>query len=177
MFTTRRVQFGPERAPVHFPFSDGWVEAQAGVERGAPVVALTELRATLGEFRFSPSQLPPQGLTFARGKVVLTEPVVLPATWMGQDLAMVRGTVPVEVHLWLRLSNGAESPLEVAQLELPISLTAFRDEQGVLGLSFEGTLEGPLWNWAGLFELGGLRVQVRAIERAAAVDPALVWLN
>ncbi|MFZ5445472.1 MAG: hypothetical protein ACOZQL_36110 [Myxococcota bacterium] len=177
VFTTRRVQYGTERAPVHFAFDDGWIEAQAGWDRAGTVLGLTRLSASLPEFRFSASQLPPNGLTFARAKILLAEPTALRVQWMGDnELGLARGTVPVELHLWLRLSNGNESPLEVAHLELPVTLVVHQ-ASGVMGIDLEASQAGALWDWAELFELGDLRVQVRAAEKSEHFAPMSVLLN
>lgn len=177
VFTTRRVQYGTERAPVHFAFSDGWIEAQAGWDHAGPVLGLTRLSGALPSFSFSASQLPPNGLTFARTKILLSEPATLRVQWMGDsELGLAHGTVPVELHFWLRLSNGNESPLEVAHLDLPITLVVHQ-ANGVMGVQLEASQSGALWSWADLFELGDLRVQVQAIEKSEHVDPMSVLLN
>lgn len=167
VFATRRVHLGPEHAPVRFFFGSGQIDAQAaggGLE-------ISRLNASLPAIEL---KLGPTPLTLARTEVTLATPTTLSLEWFGDGaFALAKGSVSLELRTWLRLSTGGESPLDVATLELPVELVV--SSQGeVLSLKLEGTREGVLWSWAGLFEFADFKVIVQASESTEVPGNVLI---
>lgn len=163
-FSSRRVLAG-DTSRVPLQLADGWFEAHALSGRAGPLIAVMRFGASLDDVKFTEAQLPPSGLTLTQVSFATVGPQLLPARWLGDgNVGVATGSLTVEVHTSLALSNGKESPLEVARLEVPVELTVIQTANRLLGLSLQVAREGPLWNWAGLFELSDLTLSLEAYQ-------------
>jgi hypothetical protein len=165
-FTARRV-LADVASPVPLRVNDGWFEAYAD-SQSAPTLVVSRFDGSLDDVRFDAKVIPPNGLTLTRVHFAQVKPAALSVRWFaGSNLGWAKGTITVDIHTSLLLSNGMVSPLDVARLEVPVELTVSQTEHGVLGLWLQVAREGSLWNWAGLFELNDLTLSLEAFQEEA----------
>jgi hypothetical protein len=175
-FTTRTLVGGESAVPLQLV--DGWFDAHALASGAGPVIAVMHFDATLEDVKFTKGQLPPNGLTLTGVRFALKEPQLLHVKWLGDgNVGVATGSLAVEVHSALLLSTGSQSPLAVAQLEVPVELTVGQTANGLIGLWLDVTPQGSLWNWAGLIELGDLSLAVQAYTPSLTQLPPGVELN
>lgn len=148
---------------------DGWLGAYAVADPLGPGLVVTGFAASLGDVKF---QLPPFGVTLTQVHFEMVQPVRMPVRWFGDgNLGWAEGTLAVDLHTSLRLSTGQDSPLAVARLSLPVELTVTQTATGLVGVWLQLAPEGPLWRWAGLFELSDLSMTLEAFEVSDQLPP------
>lgn len=175
-FTARRPLWDVESTRVPLAVRSGRLVATAGSEGAGFVVQLTEYRAQLEDIVLPAQLLPPAGLTLTDAWFAVRGPVTLPVRWLGNGaVGLAMGPVPIELHTALLRANGQASPLEVGVLPaVPLELVVQRGAGGVLLLSADAHLEGTLWRWAGLFELGDVHFTAEAHEEGSLIERPFV---
>jgi hypothetical protein len=171
-FTARRPLL--EEAPVGLPLvvQDGRLELQAGLDAWGERLTVTRYQARLADVQFPAELLPPRGLVVTNLRFNLSNPAALRVHWLGDGaVGTGSGTVAIDLHAALRLSDGTTSPLDVGHLvAVPIDVLVERSGDGILLLSATARLDGPLWSWGGLFELGNVTFAVEANEAGALIE-------
>lgn len=163
-FFVRRV-LADFASPVPLVIADGWFEAYADSDFAGPTLVVTGLAASLQDVKFSEQQLPPNGLTFTRVRFDLVQPAILHLRWIGGgNLGWAKGELVVELRSFLRLSNGGESPLDVARLTVPVELTVSQTANGLIGTWLQVLPVYSTWSWGGLVELSRPTVSLEAFE-------------
>ena len=160
-FTLESLVDGASEVPLQL--SDGSLRVQALTSSAGPLIAVLGFDARLDDVKFTREQLPPTGLTLTSVRLTTKEPQLLKVEWLGDgNVGLATGWLPVEVRSSLRLSTGGESPLAVAQLEVPVELTVGQTAHGLVGLWLDLAPSGSPWNWAGLIELREFSIAVHA---------------
>jgi hypothetical protein len=171
-FTARRPLF--DEAPVGLPLlvQEGRLELQAGLDTWGEKLTMTRYEARLADVTFPAKLLPPRGLVVTDLRFHLSNPAALRVHWLGDGaVGTASGTVAIDLHAALRLSDGTSSPLDVGHLlALPIDVVVERTRDGVLLASATARLDGPLWRWGTFFELGNVAFAVEANEAGALIE-------
>ena len=171
-FTARRMLFNAEPTAIPLTVESGRLVASATSNEAGFSLTVSEYQARLADVVFSRSLLPPSGLTLTQVWFKARGPVSLPVRWLGSGtVGVAAGLVPIEIHSALRTTSGEPSPLDVGVLPaVPMEVVVQRVEGGVLLLSAKARLDGTLWSWARLFELGDLSFTAEANEEGALIE-------
>lgn len=161
---SRRVQADVSSA-VSLGVADGWFEARAANDATGARLDVSRFELALRDVKLSAAQFPPNGLTLTRVSLELEQPAALDLRWYGDgNLGWAGGDASFALQLWVKLSNGNESPLETAHIDVPIELMVTADEAGALNLSLDLSHQGAMWQIPTLFELRDLKLTVNAVE-------------
>lgn len=124
-------------------------------------LAIDELTLVVGDVHLSPQALPPSGLELT-AITVHVRPLVIDARWSVGGAA-VSAEAPVELLLdWSLAEPGQVLPMATQRIAVPLALEISRGAGGELVATLRADREGVFFTFAGLLELGDLRLSVAA---------------
>ena len=149
---------------------DGEVnEVEVVVSGGALALALADAELRLDSFDVSaddvtvgPGVMPPDGATFTGIAVALASPMqseLASETGSGAETA---GGLPVDLRWAVVLDNGVVDLAPIRLPDLPFELAVELAADGEVEAHLTASQPGPFWNWAGIFELRDLELDLVA---------------
>lgn len=109
-----------------------------------------------------PAAMPPDGATLTGISVALASPVEAAVDSASETEAVGEGGLPVTLSWAVQLEYGTVELAPIRLPALPFELSVELDDAGEIHAHLGANQTGSFWNWAGIFELRDLALELDA---------------
>jgi hypothetical protein len=153
-------------------------EVEIVVRSGSLVLALDDgelrvesMEVTAADVTVGPGVMPPDGATLTGIAVALASPMQSELASVTGSAAAIAGDLPVDLRWAVELDYGVVDLAPIRIPELPFELSVEVDGDGELAAHLTASQPGAFWNWAGIFELRDLELDLVATTGQEVPDP------
>ena len=158
---------------------DGVVfEVEIVVKGGSITLAVDdgELRVesmdvTAADVTVGPGVMPPSGATFTGIAVSLSSPMQTALADATDTAGSAAGDLAVDLRWAVQLQHGVVDLAPIRLPELPFELSLALADDGEIEAHLAASHPGPFCNWAGIFELRDLELELMASSGHVVTDP------
>jgi hypothetical protein len=120
------------------------------------------LEVQAADVSVGPAAMPPDGATLTGISVALSSPVAVTLASSSETAAASAGGLPVSLRWAVELDYGTVDLAPIRLPDLPFELSVELDAAGELEAHLTASQPGSFWNWAGIFELRNLELDLVA---------------
>lgn len=129
------------------------------------------MEITAADVLVGPGVMPPDGATLTGIAFSLTAPKLTELADASESAASAAGDLPVDLRWAVELDHGVVDLAPIRMPELPFELSLELAADGEVEAHLTASQPGPFWNWAGIFELRDLELELVASTGLVVPDP------
>lgn len=129
------------------------------------------LDVSAADVSIGPSTMPPDGATLTGISVALSAPMSAAVASESDTSATTDGALPVDLRWAVELEYGTVDLAPIRLPELPFELSVELDDSGEIQAHLTASQPGSFWDWAGIFELRDLELDLVATTALDVTDP------
>ncbi|HEU5057584.1 MAG TPA: hypothetical protein VFU21_13715 [Kofleriaceae bacterium] len=130
------------------------------------------MEVTAADVTVGPGIMPPDGATLTGIAFALSAPMQTALAEETESAAFAAGDLPVAVRWSVVLEHGIVDLAPIRLPELPFEISLALAADGEVEAHLTASQAGPFWNWAGIFELRDLELEL--VAKTGQLGPGTV---
>lgn len=126
------------------------------------LLRLDSLEVTAADVTVGAGVMPPNGATFTGIAVSLSSPMSTALADVTDTAGSATGELAADLRWAVELQHGVVDLAPIRMPELPFELSLALASDGEVEAQLTASQPGPFWNWAGIFELRDLELELVA---------------
>lgn len=132
---------------------------------------LESMEVTAADVSIDAGVMPPDGATLTGISVALAAPVQATLASTREAIGSAAGGLPVDLAWAVALDHGVVDLAPIRMADLPFELALELGTDGEVEAHITASQAGRFWNWAGIFELRDLELDLVASTGQVVADP------